>query len=276
MEDAALTIIRRPHGLVSRNASPLLAAAPRWFRRSVAITILLALWEIAPRRGLVDTFFLPPASEVFLAMVNLVRTGELFLHASRSMGRSGIGCLLAIGLAIPVGILVAWFPRFEEVVDPICQILRNTSVLAMLPIFILVLGLGEASKIAIVFWGSVWPTLLNTINGVKCVDPLLVKAAGSMNVSGFTLLRKVILPAVLPSILTGVRLSAGVAIVILVAAEMVGAQSGLGFLVFYSEQKYEIANMYAGIVAISLLGVAVNHGLVRCEAHFTRWKPRCA
>jgi NitT/TauT family transport system permease protein len=211
---------------------------------------------------------------VLLALAKLAMSGELFIHLGTSLGRSSVGCLLALTVGIPVGILLGWFARFEELADPVFQVCRNTSVLAMFPIFILVFGLGEASKIAIIFWGSIWPTFLNTISGVKGIDPQLIRAARSMGVARLWLFWKVVLPAILPSLLTGVRLSAGIAIIILVAAEMVGAQSGLGFLIFYSEQKYEIPNMYAGIVTISLLGVLVNYMLIRCEQHFTRWKER--
>jgi NitT/TauT family transport system permease protein len=167
---------------------------------------------------------------------------------------------------------MGWFQKLEEYLDPLLQIFRNTSVLALFPVFILVFGLGELSKSAIVFWGCIWPSLLNTISGVKGVDPLLIKSARSMGISVLKLFQKVILPAALPEIMTGIRLSAGVAIIILVAAEMLGATRGLGYFIFYAQQKYAIPDMYAGIVTISILGVLINFLLVKLENRIAAWK----
>lgn len=152
------------------------------------------------------------------------------------------------------------------------QMCRNTSTLALYPVFILFFGLGEASKIAIIIRGTVWPILLNTITGVKSIDPLLIKAARSMGVCKLKLFSKVVLPMASPSILTGLRLSAATAILMLVAAEMLGSDRGLGYFIFRSEQIDQIAEMYAGLIALVVLGVAINYFLVGFEKKITRWK----
>ncbi|MCX7745370.1 MAG: ABC transporter permease [Clostridia bacterium] len=239
---------------------------------SIAIMGLLVLWEIIPRLGLVDRLYLPPFSEVAAAFFKLALSGELFLHIGSSLRRSMTGLFIAVSIAIPLGIFVGGFKRFEKIIDPLLQVFRNTSTLALFPVFILIFGLGEASKIAIIFWGTLWSTLLNTINGVKNVEPLFIKSARSMSASNFFIFRKVVLPAAMPSIITGFRLSAATSVLVLVAAEMLGANSGLGFLIFYSEQKYDIAEMYSGILMISLLGITINYLIVAMERRLLVWK----
>ena len=245
-------------------------------QKTYGILLFLAVWEALPRLGVVDTFLLPPFTVVIKTLVELVISGELQGHLLSSLRRSISGFGISIAIGIPLGVTMGWFKRFEQIVDPLLQIFRNTSILALFPVFILVFGLGELSKVAIIFWGTLWPTLLNTIAGVKNSDPLLIKSARSMGVGQLTLFRKVIIPAALPSILTGIRLSAANAILILVAAEMLGANSGLGFLIFYSEQAYAIPQMYAAIVAISGLGLLVNYSLIAFERRVTGWKERLA
>ena len=243
--------------------------------RSIAVAAVLFLWEITPRLGLVDPFLLPPFSEVVTSLIQLFSSGEIFKHVAASFKRSFSGFFAAMAIALPLGIFVGWYNKLEEVVDPLLQACRNTSVLALYPVFLLLFGLGELSKISIVIWGSVWPALLNTIAGVKNTDRNLIKAARSMGVSSLALLYKVVLPGALPYILTGVRLSAASAILVLVAAEMIGANAGLGFAIFYFEERYAVPQMYAGIILLSMAGVLVNYSLVEFEKRLTgNWKEK--
>jgi len=240
--------------------------------KSAAIIVFILLWEITPRIGVVDRMYLPPFSEVLSALGKLIISGNLFIHIGSSLKRSMGGLLLSVSIGIPLGIFIGWFKSVEKLLDPLLQVFRNTSTLALFPVFILFFGLGELSKLAIIFWGTLWATLLNTINGVKSVDPLLIKAARSMSASNFFIFRKIVLPAATPSIITGFRLSASTSILILVAAEMLGSNSGLGFLIYYSEQKYDIAEMYSGILTISILGILINYLIVAFEKRLLIWK----
>jgi NitT/TauT family transport system permease protein len=241
-------------------------------QRSLVIVLFLLLWEIVPRFGLFDRMFLPPFSEVFQAFVDLITSGELSIHIVASLKRSAAGLSLAVLTAVPLGLLVGWFDRVEKFLDPLLQLFRNTSTFALFPVFIIFFGIGEVSKVAIIFWGTSWPLLINSISGVKHVDPLLIKSARSMGTSNFWLFIKVILPASTPSILTGFRLSATNSIIILVASEMMGASQGLGFLIHYKEQMFDISAMYAGVITISLIGVTLNFLIVKTEKRLLRWK----
>lgn len=250
----------------------LIGSIKTLIQKSLAIVIFLLIWEISPRIGVVDAIFIPPASTVFLALWNLIITGKLFIHLGISLQRAFIGYMIAAILAIPMGFLVGWFRTFEKYADPLLQTLRQLPVLALFPVFILVFGIGEVSKIAIIVKASFWSIFLNTVSGVINVDPLLIKSARSMGTKNIAMFRKIVLPAAIPSIFTGLRYAGTVALVVLVAAEMLGANSGLGFLVFNSEAKFEIPNMYAAVVTLTILGLLVNYVLVEIEKRASKWK----
>ena len=238
----------------------------------VAIVAFLLLWEIAPRVGLVDEVFLPPFSTVIGALLDLAQSGELWTHVSASLSRAVIGFSVALVIAIPLGIAIAWYRPVSDFLNPILEMFRNTAALALLPVFILILGIGEQSKIALVIYACTFPILLNTISGVRTVDPLLIKSASSLGLSPIRLFQKVVLPAAVPTIFTGVRMSAAASILVLIAAEMVGAKAGLGYLITASQFNFQIPDMYAGIVAISILGLTINAILVLIERRLSRWR----
>ncbi|MCP3782270.1 ABC transporter permease [Micromonospora sp. A3M-1-15] len=250
----------------------LLGLGGRALHRSVALLALAAVWETAPRAGLVDRVFLPPLSEVLTAWWTLLRDGQLADHVGASLTRSLTGLALAVAAAIPLGLLIGWYRPLADLLSPLLEVFRNTAALALLPVFVLILGLGETSKIALVVYACSWPILLNTIAGVKGVDPLLVRSARSMGLNHLRLFQKVILPAAVPTIFTGVRLAGAYSILVLVAAEMVGAKAGLGYLVNYAQYNFAIPDMYAGIITISAIGLVVNQLLVAGERRFSTWR----
>ena len=245
----------------------------RAFARSIAILTLLAVWEILPRLHLVEPAFLPPLSEVLATGWQLVLSGELLSHVNASLSRSLLGFALAIATGIPLGLLMGWYKGFERTISPLLEALRNTASLALLPVFILLLGIGEASKISLIVYACSWPILLNTLSGVRNVDPLLVKFGRTMGLSPYQLFRKVILPAAVPTIFVGIRLAGATSLVVLVAAEMIGAKAGLGYLIIYSQYNFQIPHMYLGIITITGIGLLFNSLLQHIEARFTSWKP---
>jgi len=253
-------------------AGRLLGLGGRALHRSVAIVALAVVWEGAPRLGLVDRVFLPPLSEVLVAWWELLRSGQLAEHVGASLTRSLAGLGLAVLTAIPLGLLIGWYRPLAELLSPLLEVFRNTAALALLPVFVLILGLGETSKIALVLYACSWPILLNTIAGVKGVDPLLIRSARSMGLNHLRLFQKVILPAAVPTIFTGVRLAGAYSILVLVAAEMVGAKAGLGYLINYAQYNFAIADMYSGIITISAIGLVVNQLLVALERRFSTWR----
>ncbi|GAA1501247.1 ABC transporter permease [Kitasatospora kazusensis] len=249
--------------------SRLLGLLARLVTKSAAIVALLALWEAAPRLDLVDRTFLPPFSEVVSAWFGLLENGQLLSNTEASLTRSLTGFGLAVVIGVPLGLLIGWYRRVADLLSPLLELFRNTAALALLPVFILILGIGETSKISIVLYACVWPILLNTISAVRTVDPTLLRLARSLDLSAPRLFQKVILPASVPVIFTGVRLAGAVSVLVLVAAEMVGAKAGLGYLVNASQYNFAIPQMYAGIVSISVVGLLFNQLLVVLERRFT-------
>jgi NitT/TauT family transport system permease protein len=248
--------------------------AIRWLgafgRRSLLLLVLLAAWEAAPRLGLTDPTFLPPFSDVLKAGWQLAQSGELYDDVAASLLRALSGFLIALGL------MVGWYGRLGSLLNQIIEIARNTAPLALLPVFILLLGIGEVSKVTMVIYSCAWPLLLNTIAAVRQVDPLLIKSARTMGATPQQLFRKVILPAALSTIFVGIRLASAAAMLVLVASEMVGAKAGLGYLIIYSQYSFLIPQMYFGILGITVIGLAFNAVLEALERHFMRWKAPAA
>ncbi|OMC06380.1 ABC transporter permease [Mycolicibacterium fortuitum] len=256
----------------AHRARRLPALAWRLLRPTVVVAAFLALWEVAPRTGLVDKVFLPPFSEVVSAWFTLLGNGQLWEHVSASLSRALAGLAVAIVVSIPLGVAIAWYRPVADFLNPILELFRNTAALALLPVFILILGIGETSKVALVIYAASFPILLNTISGVRTVDPLLIKSARSLGLSPVRLFQKVILPAAVPTIFTGLRMAAASSILVLIAAEMVGAKAGLGYLITASQLNFQIPNMYAGIVTIALVGVIFNGIVVAIEGRLSGWR----
>lgn len=243
---------------------------------SAAVILFLALWELLPRFVLDEgtRTFLPPVSEDLAALWDLALDGQLADHLLASIGRSAAGFAISVAVAVPLGLLIGWYAPLAKFLQPLLELARNTAALALLPVFTLLLGIGELSKVSLVVYACVWPVLLNTIAGVNTVDPLLVKAARSLGLSSPRLFRKVILPSAVPTVFTGIRMAASYSILVLIAAEMVGAKAGLGYLINTSQVNFQIPQMYAGIIAVSVLGLIVNQGFVVLERRFSTWRPK--
>ena len=244
----------------------------RGVRGVVGFATLALIWEFFPRLGIVDPYFLPPLHVVLQAWWEMAVDGELWRNLRASVVRSGAGFGIAVSLAIPLGAAIAWYRPVREILTPPLEVFRNTAALALLPAFTLILGIGETSKIAIVTYACFFPILLSTITGVATVDPQLLRSAKVLGLSPVVTFRKVVFPAAVPTIFTGIRISGAAAILVLIAAELIGATAGLGSLINYSQYNFLIPKMYAAILTTSLLGLAVNYSLVGLERRFSRWR----
>jgi NitT/TauT family transport system permease protein len=254
-------------------------AAPRARARAftlvrgfTGVALLAIIWEVAPRTGLIDPYFMPPLSEVLKAWWEMLQSGELLKHVNASVIRAGIGFGLAIMLGVPLGGAIAWYRPVRELLTPVLEIFRNTAALALLPVFVLILGIGETSKIAIVTYACFFPVLLNTISGVSTTDAQLLRTARVLGLSSVTTFGKVVVPAALPTIFTGIRLAGAAAVLVLIAAEMIGATAGLGYFINYAQNNFLIPQMYAAIITTALIGLLVNYGLVAIERRLSRWR----
>lgn len=241
-------------------------------RGAWGVVLLGLAWELVPRLGIFDTYFLPPLHTVLSAWLDMLRSGQLVQNVVASLVRAAIGFAIAVVLAIPTGVLIAWYRPVREILTPPLEVFRNTAALALLPVFTLILGIGEESKIAIVVYACFFPVLLNTITGVATVDPQLLRSATVLGLSPAATFRKVVFPAAVPTIFTGIRIAGSAAILVLIAAELIGATAGVGYLINYTQQNFLIPQMYAAILTTTLLGLAVSYGLVALERRFSRWR----
>jgi NitT/TauT family transport system permease protein len=254
------------------------AVAATLLRRTAVVSALLTAWEVAPRirtgpgEYLVEPSLLPPFSHVAGAWWQLLLDGQLWANTEQSLVRSLTGFALAVTAGVPLGLAVAWSRQIRDLLNPALELFRNTAALALLPAFTLILGIGETSKIALVFYACVFPIVLNTITGVRTADPLLIRCARSMGLRQVQLFQKVVLPGAVPGIFTGIRQAGAASILILLAAEMTGAKAGLGYLINYTQYNFMIPQMYAGIITIAILGLGINTSLITLERRASRWR----
>jgi NitT/TauT family transport system permease protein len=240
--------------------------------RVLALTGLTLAWELVCRAGWVPPLFLPAPSSVLAAGVEMLRSGELLGHVATSLGRILLGFGLGALGGVSVGLAVGFWSLAEAIGNPLIAATFPVPKIALLPLLILWLGIGEASKVAVITLGVFFPMAINTFTGVRHADPLLVRAAVSFGAGRLSLIRKVILPSALPMIFAGLRLGAGTALLLLVAAEMIAATSGIGFLVLNAQNLMETTRLMVGIALLSLLGVCSHWLLARLERAAIPWK----
>lgn len=223
---------------------------------------LLLLWEILSASGAVSSLFLPGPIAIIGALEKQLTSGVLINNLVPTMQRYLYGFALSCLLGIPIGLLTGVSARVRGYINAALELLRPIPPIALIPLLILWLGIGNASKVAIVAYGAFWPIWLNTMLGVQEIPVLLRRSARVMGIHGYRYFTKVALPAALPKIIAGVRISAAIALIVVIAAEMVEATSGIGYQIVNAEQTFRSADMLAYIVVISIVGYIVN-GLLR-------------
>jgi len=247
------------------------AGATTALRRYGLLLGFLAFWQVGSTLGWLNPTVFPPLDKILAATWTGVVGGALLDDIAVSLQRSGLAFGGAIALGIPLGLFMGQIRAVEQALDPILQFFRQTSALALYPVFILLLGLGEASKVFVIFWATLFPILLATIGGVKEVDRKLIEMAATFGANRATIFARVVLPAAVPSIFVGLRLSATTALLLLIAAEMIGANKGLGFQVMNAQYNFQIPQMFAAILLLALLGLTANFALVALQRRLCRW-----
>lgn len=225
----------------------------------LAFTAILIVWQLVVSLTQTHIAILPPpllAAETFMS---LLMSGELIMHIKASLGRVGAAWAIAVLVAVPLGLAMGFWRTFERVLDPVIELFRPISPLAWIPLAILWFGIGETGKVFVIFIGTFFPIILNTVAGVKGVDPVLIRAGRVLGCNDdATLFRKVVLPAAMPSIVVGFRISFGTGWAAIIAAELVAAQSGLGYLIADGMEILRSDMVLVGMVVIGLLGVLID------------------
>ncbi len=224
-------------------------------RGFISIGSFLLIWEAAVRLQFVPTFTLAAPSAIMLNIVRLLGTGELQTHVAASMTRIVFGYSIALILGVVIGIIMGWFRTIDDYVDPIIEIFRPISPLAILPLAILWFGIGQASKLFIIAYACIFPIMLNTYAGVRSVPKSSIEAARIFGAQADEILLRVVLNHSLPLIMTGARISFAVALIVIIAAEMVAADTGLGYMILTAQQTFHTVDLFAGIVTIAVIGL---------------------
>jgi ABC-type nitrate/sulfonate/bicarbonate transport system permease component len=233
---------------------------------------LVVLWQAADWLGMISTLFLPAPANIGVALYDLTISGELWKQLSASLERLAVGWIIGtvfgIGVGLAVGLSSWWRSPGMAVVSALFPIPK----IALVPLFIIWFGIGESSKIITLAFGVFFPTVITTAGGVDNVPRSLIRMAQSFGLSHAAIVRKIVLPAALPAILSGFRVTASIAIVLLVAAEMIGADRGIGAFVLSAGNLYDTDNLLAGIVVLSLLGLAVAWVIGLLERMLLAWR----
>jgi NitT/TauT family transport system permease protein len=233
---------------------------------------LIALWFLVTVTKMVDPFFLPSPVAVGKQLAMLLSTVSTYEHIVKTFYRMMAGYLIAVGIGVPLGIVLGYWEKVYDSVEFIIDFFRSFPATAMFPLFMLAFGLGDGSKIALVVFGCALLILVNTTYGVHGGSRTRKMVAETMKASESYIMAKVVLPEALPQIAAGLRLALSLSLIIIVVLEMfIGTKRGLGFLIYNAHMTYQIADMYAFIVLAGLIGYFINQGFVKLEDKVIHW-----
>jgi NitT/TauT family transport system permease protein len=243
-------------------------------RLAAAIALLIAAsWELLARLGLLSPTFFPPPSRIVATLVASCVDGTMPRHLAATVLRVGPGLLIGGAPGLLLGLVMGWSPRVRGVADPFIAALHPIPKLALLPLFMLIFGIGEASRIAAVAVAAFFPMLINAMAGVRQISPVYFEVAENYGARRMQVLTRVVLPGALPSALAGMRLAANIAFLVTIAVEIAAAQVGLGSLVWLSWQVLKVELLYATLAVIAVLGVALNGGMAMLSGWLVPWLP---
>ncbi len=237
----------------------------------LTIVVAGAVWEIVTRSGYVNSISMVPLSHILATFFDLLRSGELFLWLGPSLYRLAAGFLLGAVTGVAIGLLMGYFRQMHNLLEPLTEILRPIPSPAYLPLVILVLGIDDEMKIFMIAASSFFPILLNTYSGVRAVDPVQVNTARTFGLSNRQIVRQIVIPAASPYIVTGMRVSLAISLILVVISEMVAANNGIGFFVLNAQRSFRVKEMYAGIIALAIIGYALNSLFLTLERRAMAW-----
>ncbi|NOU96350.1 ABC transporter permease subunit [Paenibacillus sp. LMG 31456] len=238
----------------------------------IGIVGILILWELVCRFEIVPPLFLPAPSLILVAGWDMLSSGELHENILASLYRIAIGYAIGAGCGIVFGLILGFSRWVDAILSPVVYSIYPIPKIALLPLIILWLGIGETPKFTMIALGVFFPVVINTFSGVKNVDPIWIKAAVTFGSSHLSVIRKVILPGALPMIFAGLKLAAGTSLLLLVAAEMIAAQKGVGSMILHYGNLMITTKLMVGVLILSLLGLLFNRGLQWLERKLLPWK----
>ena len=228
----------------------------------LALAAVLAAWEIVARVGLLNPLLFPAMSRIVGSFAALLMSGEIPAQVARSMERAAAGYFLAAAVCIPLGVAMGLSERVYRALEVVVEPLRPIPPPVVIPVAMLLLGIGDSMKIFVIFFSCAWPILLNTIDGVRNIDRLLVDTARTFGLARGRTILKVVLPAAAPQIVTGLRISLSITLILVVISEMIGSSDGIGYFILNAQRRLKVDQMYAGMIALALLGYFLNQAFL--------------
>lgn len=242
-----------------------------WILLVVTPIVFVILWQISSDRGIINPSIMPSPKRIVNTFVSLVNSGKLSQHLSISALRVLVGFSIGALLGVATGILAGLFEKINKTTAVILGVLRPIPVIGLVPLFILWFGIGELSKITIIAIGTFWVVLLNSENGIKNTNSKFLEVARMLEKGKFTVLMKIVIPAAIPSIFTGLRLGLSAAWRSLVGAEMIAATRGIGFMISYSRELAQPDVMFVGLFVIGLIGVFIDVIILKVQQKLIYW-----
>jgi NitT/TauT family transport system permease protein len=237
-----------------------------------AVVIFFALWELIGRSGMVRPILISSPSRIWTAGIWLFENG-LWSDIAVSLMEFALGYGAAVLIAVPLGLAMGWSPRLNAVIDPFAQALNATPRVALVPVIMIWLGIGLASKVAVVFLGAFFPILLGAVAGVQNTDDLLLRCARSFGATNHQIFRTVIVPSSVPWLVTGMRIGVGRAVVGVVVAELIAATAGIGHMMAVAGATFQTDKVFVGILMLAGFGYLTSSLLRRIENRYQDWKP---
>ena len=231
----------------------------------------LAAWELVSRAELIHPLFFPPMSKILRSFFSLLFSGDIFIQILSSMKRAAAGYFLAAALFIPLGIVMGLFERVYRMLEIVIEVARPIPPPVVVPVAMLFFGLGDEMKIFVIFFSCAWPILLNTFDGVRNIDRVLIHTFRTFGLSRARAILKVILPAASPQIMTGLRISLAITLILVVISEMVGSSDGIGYFILDAQRRLKVDQMYAGMLSLALLGYLLNQLFLLFSNFFLSW-----
>ena len=234
--------------------------------------LALFLWEMAARAAPDYRLYLPPITEVLGALVRAFFAGPIAGHLATTFLRFATGYSLAAALGVGFGVALGYFPALQRLFGTVIEFLRPMPSVAIIPVAILLLGIGDAMIVAVTVYASVWPILINTIDGVRTIDTTLIATGRTFGLGVRAILWRIILPAASPYVVTGLRIALSIALILVTTAEMVAGSKGIGFFILDEERSMNSHNMYAGIIVVAACGYALNRFFLALEGRAMKWR----
>ncbi len=229
----------------------------------------LGAWEVFSRRS--GTLYAPPVSRIAEIFIAVWQLPNLSAHVVPSLVRMAEGYGVAALAGTVLGIAMGHWRRLDRFLEPIVEFLRAVPPPALIPFALLTMGIGDASKVFVIAFSSLWPILLNARDGVRNVDQVMIETARMFGLRVWEVVKTVVAPATMPQLFAGLRTSLGVAFITMVIAEMVGSTNGLGYFILNAQRMFAVPEMYAGILLLGLLGYLVNSAFEAAEWRILRW-----